>query len=363
MSGRTTREPMSIQPADDRRRSYAAAGLATVIALFVLFAVGGRIDDSSATGAGAITAALLLVHWFYGTVRHNARISLATGGLALVIWSGMMGGVASLMGLRAARPLVDDLLARGDAWLGLSAPAITGWIVQYPALTTLLGVAYLSSFPLVFGSVIMLALLGRARRMWELCLAFAATLTISVVVATLFPAIGAFAYYDLPQSTLQLLPAGSGIYHLPAFEAYRSGTSATVDFGSLQGVVTFPSFHTALALMTAWAWRDLPGVRWAMLGWNLLVIVSTIPIGGHYVVDLMGGAVVWALCALMSSDSTVAAYRPPMISIAPPRIAAMPRMRPGVTRSLSTKIEMSSAVTIPVSRSAASGAVGPIESA
>lgn len=50
-----------------------------------------------------------------------------------------------------------------------------------------------------------------------------------------------------------------------------------------------------MALMTAAAWRDDPHLRGPMIVWNAGVIVSTIPIGGHYVVDLAGGALTWFL--------------------------------------------------------------------
>ena len=38
------------------------------------------------------------------------------------------------------------------------------------------------------------------------------------------------------------------------------------------------------------------GMRWLFgitLIWNVLVLVSTIPIGGHYVIDLICGALLW----------------------------------------------------------------------
>lgn len=54
---------------------------------------------------------------------------------------------------------------------------------------------------------------------------------------------------------------------------------------------------------------------------------------------------------------------PTKISAAPAKIPSTPTTRPQVARSFSTRIAISNAVTIPVSRSAASGAVGPSDSA
>ena len=72
-----------------------------------------------------------------------------------------------------------------------------------------------------------------------------------------------------------------------------------IDPTQLAGVATFPSFHTALALMTAAAWRDVPRIRVAMFAWQGLVIISTIPIGGHFVVDLIAGAACWGVAHVL----------------------------------------------------------------
>ena len=51
--------------------------------------------------------------------------------------------------------------------------------------------------------------------------------------------------------------------------------------------------------MTAAAWRNVPAIRAAMFAWQGLVIISTIPIGGLYVIDLIAGAACWGLAHLL----------------------------------------------------------------
>ena len=58
-------------------------------------------------------------------------------------------------------------------------------------------------------------------------------------------------------------------------------------------VISFPSFHTVCALILAQAWH---GIRFAGPVAKLLagvIIFSCIPMGGHYLVDLIAGAAVW----------------------------------------------------------------------
>jgi membrane-associated phospholipid phosphatase len=64
----------------------------------------------------------------------------------------------------------------------------------------------------------------------------------------------------------------------------------------VHGFLNFPSFHTVFALLIAWTLRGhgpLSAVAW---GLNGLVVLSTVPIGWHYLTDVAGGVLFTALC-------------------------------------------------------------------
>jgi membrane-associated phospholipid phosphatase len=220
--------------------------------------------------------------------------------LAILMASGGAAGAISQLGLALGMPLIDPMLAEADRLMGFSSPAVIAWIVQWPSAPELLGIAYVSSFPLLFGSAILFALWGEEEKAWELSFVFAATIMICACCAVALPAEGAFPYYDIGPQLTAGLPPGSGIYHLPAMDYFRTSDQITLDALRLQGVVTFPSFHTALALMTAFSWRHRRWIFLPMVAWNAVVIASTIPIGGHYAIDLIGGALLWAIVAWSS---------------------------------------------------------------
>ena len=72
---------------------------------------------------------------------------------------------------------------------------------------------------------------------------------------------------------------------------------STIDFDKMTGVVTFPSFHGAIAFMTAFALRGVPRLASFAWAWSALVNISAIPMGGHYGTDLVVGDLLWALSA------------------------------------------------------------------
>jgi membrane-associated phospholipid phosphatase len=159
-------------------------------------------------------------------------------------------------------------------------------------------VAYDSSFPLLFLTALAFVWTGRSRQGWELCGIFNVCLLAATISSAIIPAVGAFHFLPIGEGVRAFLPPGSGV-HLEHLFALRAAESFVIDPTQLAGVATFPSFHTALALMTAAAWRNVPRIRVAMFAWQGLVIISTIPIGGHYVIDLIAGAACWGLAHVL----------------------------------------------------------------
>jgi len=70
------------------------------------------------------------------------------------------------------------------------------------------------------------------------------------------------------------------------------GAAPVLEFGKEEGIVVFRSFHTTLAIITTYAARGLRYVFVPVCILNAIVIVATLPEGGHHLVDLVGGALV-----------------------------------------------------------------------
>lgn len=264
----------------------------------------------------AYAAFLASLHVFYTLARPRPVLAAMTGSLAATSWSLTMVGIVALAGLGAQAPLIDGALIRIDAAMGLDAGSATAWIARLPFAGGVLGWFYTTSIPLVFFTMLVLAMGGQRDRMWVFCVSISGAALACALLAGLVPAIGAFAALEFPRSTLDLLPEGAGTYHLAAFDAYRTGAVRTIDVARLEGVVTFPSFHVAMALATAHAYRGWERCAWLAYAWNGVVIVSTIPIGGHYFVDLVAGAVVWLLVLTAATAGVTSASGRERINLA-----------------------------------------------
>jgi membrane-associated phospholipid phosphatase len=212
----------------------------------------------------------------------------------LVLWGGgLAGGVLCMVAPMFNFPMIDPSLAAADHALGITSADVIRWVIAVPFAPKLLYAMYFPSVILLFLTALLLAVLGRAERLAELCSAYGFCLAVATACSVLLPASGAFEYLGLEPLFGAQLPPGSGVYHLEVLHALRSTTHLAINPFGLHGLVTFPSFHTGMALMTAAAWRDDRFLKWPMFVWNGLVILSTVPVGGHYLVDLIAGALVW----------------------------------------------------------------------
>jgi membrane-associated phospholipid phosphatase len=80
----------------------------------------------------------------------------------------------------------------------------------------------------------------------------------------------------------------------------RSGALHFLRLNDLEGLITFPSFHTTGGLLFAWALLKTPYLRWPALAINGALIASTPVVGAHYFIDLVGGAAVAAISLFAS---------------------------------------------------------------
>lgn len=211
---------------------------------------------------------------------------------ALPIGALLTAGVSlSYLATAADLPLQDAVLARIDRALGFDWPRFLDLTNASPVLATALVRVYETIGEVAKLVIVWLALTRRGERIAEL-LAVLSLSAVGLCIGTcLSPAAGAFAYYDpAPQLFGNFAASGEMWPFARTFAMLRDGSLSVIDLSALQGVVSFPSFHTMLGVMTVYALRE---TRWLMIPVLLLngtMIVSTLPVGGHHLADVLAGA-------------------------------------------------------------------------
>jgi membrane-associated phospholipid phosphatase len=166
-------------------------------------------------------------------------------------------------------------------------------------LAELAGYCYQFLLPQFALVPMVLMVAGQLPRLRCWMIAFGLALIATSAISVFTPAVAAFVYLDLsPQVYANI---ASTVYtHVPTLEALRAGTLHSIKLDNLEGLITFPSFHTTGALMFIWAFWSVPFVRGPAAALNISLILATPIDGAHYFIDLVGGATV-AFAAIAAS--------------------------------------------------------------
>lgn len=191
-----------------------------------------------------------------------------------------------------SQPFIDGELAAVDAWLGFDWLSLLALANANRVVAWVLVLAYFSTGPLLPVLCIYFAFTHREQRLMELVALVAVTLLFTETLMLLFPAAGAYSWFRPSPDFFSNLSREAGMWHYKVLMALRSGQRFTYLQSQASGLVTFPSFHTVLGVITTYSVRRIRGVFPAVLVVNAIMIVSTVPEGGHYVVDVIAGAVV-----------------------------------------------------------------------
>jgi PAP2 superfamily len=284
---------------DRHQRADAAVWITIgVIAMAVLgFALLGpfELDLGSFLIPGVVTALLAGGGWFYRSVRLDRRLSAILSSTAHIIGFAAVGAPLSYIAATAGFPLQDAALEAIDRHMRIDWAQLMTLVSLHPGWQLVLSFAY-SSFALqTLTTVLALGIAGQLTRLSSFIGAFVATTLVIIAISAVCPAAGPWLFLDIqPASANGFLPASSISW--PAFLALRDGTLHTVYGIRSEGIITFPSLHAALGVLFPLALWHVKGVRWLALGLNILLVIATPAYGSHYVIDVIAGILVAAVC-------------------------------------------------------------------
>jgi membrane-associated phospholipid phosphatase len=219
------------------------------------------------------------------------EIARTTGWMLLLGCYMLSGSVLSYLCATTGAHLVEDRLLRFDAALGFNWLAVYHWVCSHSAVHRLLQIAYDSGTWQLFFIPTVMGLFGRRKDISDFVLLFMLSGLLVMAISALFPAESAFVHFGI------LDPDTAST--VSDFRLLRDGTLRTFDLRHMQGIVSMPSFHTALAIIFMYTVRRAPLLFAIAVPLNLAMIISTPTQGGHYLVDVVAGLITSALSILI----------------------------------------------------------------
>jgi membrane-associated phospholipid phosphatase len=267
--------------------------LAFILVSAVAFPLaGGRLPLVPLALRAAIPVLLLLGILFYRWRRERRIVGLLT----IVFWSLTLGVLylpPMYLAARCPVPFQDDALASMDRALGVEVTDILRLTEAFPGITWFLGCCYDSLLFLLIVAIILPPLCGKMRRAKEYLIAGVVSAALSIPIFAVLPARGPWCYYGY-----EATPDQAKVTEV--LTALKSEDTFVLNLCATEGIISFPSFHTVLALLAAFALWSVPYVRWPAAILAGLIVVSTVTTGWHYPCDILSGVVIAAVACLVA---------------------------------------------------------------
>jgi membrane-associated phospholipid phosphatase len=238
------------------------------------------------------------------------HIFAATGQILLIP---VLATPLTYVAAAANLPMQDAALDAIDRALGLDWMAWFNFFAERHSLlfATVLGYSMIG-WPII-GIPIALGWTQRYLRLQQFTLAFLIALAITTAISIFTPAMGTYDYFRfMPQP--DVFTPGAYLGQLRDLPAVRDGTLRHLSLDILSGIVTFPSFHAAAAVLYLWA---LWPVRWIgsfAAVTNVAMLIATPICGGHYFIDVAGGIAVAVTAILVAKWLTAWLTRPAAVA-------------------------------------------------
>lgn len=227
----------------------------------------------------------------------------------IVLFGQLMGGLNN--------PLTDSYLAAFDATIGVNWLTLVTYFASLPEWVSLYSTKLYSSTD-ILGLLVAVFLIfsGKHKNLEEFVTYFILTAIIVNIFAGFFPAESAYEYFKPDGDLYARISPVVGEGYMNDFFALRDGSMRQLKLIGANGIVSFPSFHTIIALLLIYVIRGCGLITFLVGIWGLGIVATTPFDGAHYIADIIGGAFV-----LFAT------------------IAAMQRLEPYLTRVLSPSKE------------------------
>jgi membrane-associated phospholipid phosphatase len=205
----------------------------------------------------------------------------------LAIWgvllTGLLARLIQIAG-RSSRPLKDQALAAIDGRVHFRTACIVHLFARLHPLGAALSIAYDLLPLLVIAAILLPPFCGHvnASRRYILSIVLAAIFTAALFA--LWPAAG-------PWTAQSFTPTNDQAAVTAYLILLKSHALVVADMNN-GGIVSFPSFHVVLAILSAFALSSIRSLRAPVWGLAVLICISTVSTGWHYGIDVFGGVIV-----------------------------------------------------------------------
>ncbi len=221
--------------------------------------------------------------------------------ITFLAWFGFLSlglGYGAYAFTAAALPLQDALFARIDAAMGIDLAGLRIATGKSWLLTMMLEIAYTKTIVLLVMPLAILFVRRDYERVRDAVSIYTLGVLTTLIISTLLPAVGAYPHLNMahiPSGYLKYAGTDSYVEH---YMALRDGTMRILPVTGWRGLITFPSFHAIVALTGLYAAYPIRWLFWPAALFTGPILISTLPVGGHYAIDVIAAVAIVAVSIL-----------------------------------------------------------------
>jgi membrane-associated phospholipid phosphatase len=238
-------------------------------------------------------AALLLGFYTRAVFPRAVRLQCFVEAVFVSVVLGVSLACLSYVGAAADLPLRDRDIIWIDRHLGVDWLQVMGSLDGSPQLLGVLNGAYATFTAQLVGAALILVIAGRMRELDRFFIIFACASISAEAFSVLVPTLGPI--WALADHTRFANLPTLGRTTAEIVVALRDKTLGTIDFEAVNGIISFPSMHAAVAIIVPYTlcWN-----RWIfapVAALDAVMLASAVPSGNHYVADVIAGVAVGVL--------------------------------------------------------------------
>ena len=255
-----------------------------------------KIDVKGFSITLSITAVTFLVGQFYRHVRIGGEnLAVTFIYTSLLLWFSNLGAMFNYLLIPISGEFIDLTLLRIDAAVGFHWLDYLRFFSNYPTVSHVLGIAYNLSLPLIILNLLLLGMSGRQLLLCQYVAALMVSALLAIVFWGFYPSFGTTEVYTIPKSIMDTLNPIVGNAYGDYLRALKLDSDVLISPKNIQGIIAFPSYHTIMALLSAYAVLSIKYWRLPLVFINVLVIFAVPLHGGHHLVDVFGGIIFFVI--------------------------------------------------------------------
>lgn len=243
-----------------------------------------------------LLAAGLLCFCGHAILPRFPRSVLIVQAACIVFALGLSLACLSYLGPITDLPLRDTEMIWIDRHLGFDWVQVMRGFDHQQVLLTILDGAYATFTAQLIGTVLILIAFRRTRELDRFFVTFICASVLAELASVLAPTLGPMPTLAQDDSFLHLSTLGRATGQIVL--ALRDGHLRTIDLDAINGIISFPSLHAAVAVIVPYTLRWNKPLFWPVLILDCAMLASAIPSGNHYLADVLGGIVVAILAIL-----------------------------------------------------------------